>query len=119
MNGPFIVARANTVGTVQGAQKTPVKVVKVTKPSDGQAITVELGHDQPTKVDLTAIANLILFDNRSTVTIEPYFASMNMASPNVTFEMSPSALRFALIAHRDWAKQAVPDVRCQVSMPRR
>ena len=31
-------------------------VVKVTKPSDGQAITVELGHDQPIKIDLTAIA---------------------------------------------------------------
>ena len=25
----------------------------------------------------------------------------------------------ALIAHRDWAKRAVPDARCQVSMPRR
>jgi len=70
-----------------------VKVVKIKKPSDGQAITVELSHDQPTKVDLTATAKLILFDNRSTVTIEPYFASMNVASPNVTFEMiSPSSL---------------------------
>ena len=57
---------------------------KVTKPSDGQAITVELSHDQPIKIDLTAIAGenvtltrigerlIILFDNRSTVTIEPY-----------------------------------------------
>ena len=87
MNGPFIVAQANTAGTAQDAQKKPVKVVKVTKPSDGQAITVELGHDQPIKVDLTAIAGenfklarigeklIFLFDNRSTVTIEPYFDS--------------------------------------------
>ena len=79
--------------TAQGAQK---KSVKITKPSDGQAITVELGHDQPTKVDLTAIAGenvtltrigerlIILFDNRSTVTIEPYLDSMNVA-----FEVSP------------------------------
>ena len=79
--------------------KKPVKVVKVTKPSDGQAITVELSHDQPTKIDLTAIAGenitlarigerlIILFDNRSTVTIEPY--SIEWASPNVTFEVSP------------------------------
>jgi len=28
----------------------------VTKRSDGQAITVEISHDQPTQVDLTAIA---------------------------------------------------------------
>ena len=81
MNGPFIVAQANTASTAQGAQK---KSVKVTKPSDGQAITVELSHDQPIKIDLTAIAGenvtltrigerlIILFDNRSTVTIEPY-----------------------------------------------
>lgn len=54
MNGPFIVAQANTAGTAQDAQKEPVKVVKVTKPSDGQAITVELSHDQPIKIDLTA-----------------------------------------------------------------
>ena len=85
MNGPFIVAQAKTTGTAQGAQKRPVKVVKVTKPSDGQAITIELSHDQQTKIDLTAIAGenfklarigeklIFLFDNRSTVTIESYF----------------------------------------------
>ena len=96
MNGPFIVAQANTASTAQEAQKKPVKVVKVTKPSDGQAITVELSHDQPIKIDLTAIAGenvtltrigerlIILFDNRSTVTIEPYLDSMNVA-----FEVSP------------------------------
>ena len=93
MNGPFIVAQANTASTAQGAQK---KSIKVTKPSDGQAITVELSHDQPIKIDLTAIAGenvtltrigerlIILFDNRSTVTIEPYLDSMNVA-----FEVSP------------------------------
>ena len=52
MNGPFIVAQANTTGT---APIKPVKVVKVTKPSDGPAITVELGHDHQTKVDLTEL----------------------------------------------------------------
>ena len=52
MNGPN-VAQANTTGT---AQIKPVKVVKVTKPSDGLAITVELGHDQQIKVDPIAIA---------------------------------------------------------------
>ena len=53
------------------------------------------------KLDLTAIADekptlvhlgdklIFLFDNRSTVTIESYFNSLNVASPNVTFEVSP------------------------------
>src|SRR4051794_20138725 len=98
MNGRFMVAQADTAGTAQEAQKRPIKVVKVTKPSGGQAITIELGHDQQIKVDLTAIAsenfkvtrigeNLIfLFDNRSTVTIE---SDLNVASPNVTYEVSP------------------------------
>ena len=99
MNDRFIVAQANTTGTAQEAQKRPVKVVKVTKPSDGQAVTIELSHDQQIKVDLTAIADenftlsrigeklILLFDNHSTVTIEPYFDPV--ASPNVTFEVSP------------------------------
>ena len=96
MSVAVLVAQANTVSTELDVQKKPVKFVKVTKPSDGQAITVELGHDQPIKVDLTAIAGenitlarlgekfIILFDNRSTVTIEPYLDSMNVA-----FEVSP------------------------------
>ena len=131
MNGPFIVAQANTTSTAQEAQKKPFKVVKVTKPSDGQAITVELGHDQQIKVDLTAIAGenftlvhlgeklVILFDNRSTVTIEPYFASRNVAWPNVTFEMSPWALRSRPHRSPRLGKAALPDVLCQVKMPRR
>ena len=100
MNGPFIVAQANTAGTAQDAQKKPVKVVKVTKPSDGQAITVELSHD-PTKIDLTAIAGenftlsrvgeklIILFDNRSTVTIESYSDS-TCASPSFSPDYASS-----------------------------
>ena len=79
-----LLAQANTAGTAQDAQKKPVNVVKVTKPSDGQAITVELSHDQPTKIDLTAIAGenfalarigeklVFLFDNRSSLAIESF-----------------------------------------------
>src|SRR4051812_13575283 len=101
MNGPFIVVQADTDGTAQDVQKRPAKVVKVTKPSVGQAITVELGYDQQIKIDLTAIAGenftlarvgeklIIRFDNHSTVTIESYSDSMNVASPNMTFEVSP------------------------------
>ena len=50
MNGPFVVAQANTAHA-QDAPKKPV-IVKVTKPSDGQAITVELSHDQRSKSTL-------------------------------------------------------------------
>ena len=134
MNGPFIVAQANTAGTVQDAQKKPVKVVKVTKPSDGQAITVELGHDQQIKVDLTAIAGenftlarigeklIFLFDNRSTVTIESYFDSMNVASPNVTFEVSPGrvvgATEFATLFSITTDQSVLPAARSLARRPR-
>ena len=99
MNDRFIVAQVNTTGTAQEAQKRPVKVVKVTKPSDGQAITIELSHDQPTKIDLTAIASenftlahigeklIILFDNNSTVTVEPFFNSMGVPRQDLTVEV--------------------------------
>ena len=83
-----------------GSSAVP-RIVRVVKPSANQTVTIELGYDQKVKLDLTAIADekptlvhlgdklIILFDNRSTVTIEFYFDSMNVASPNVTFEVSP------------------------------
>ena len=76
MNGPF---RCRTSLPVQLPRKKPVRIVKVTKPSDGQAITVDLGYEQQAKLDLTAVANekmtlvhigeklIILFDNNATV----------------------------------------------------
>ena len=63
-------------------------MVKVTKPGAEEAVTVELGYDQKVGVDLSAVADekltriqigetlTILFDNKSTVTIHPYFDSM-------------------------------------------
>ena len=83
MNGPFVVAQANAPAAP--AIKKPVRIVKVTKPVDGQAITVELGYEQQTKLDLSGVANekmtfvhigeklIILFDNNATVTVEPFF----------------------------------------------
>ena len=54
MNGPIVVAQANvTTGEAVGGKK-PVRIVKVTKPSDGQAITIDLGYQQQAKLDLTA-----------------------------------------------------------------
>ena len=98
MNGPFVVAQANVAGAA-AAVKKPVRIVKVTKPSDGQAITVDLGYEQQTKLDLTAVANekmtlvhigeklIILFDNNATVTVEPFFDSMGVPRQDLTVEV--------------------------------
>ena len=98
MNGPFVVAQANVAGAA-AAVKKPVRIVKVTKPSDGQAITVELGYEQQSKLDLTAVANekmtlvhigeklIILFDNNATVTVEPFFDSMGVPRQDLTVEV--------------------------------
>ena len=91
MNGPFVVAQANVAAGA--AIKKPVRIVKVTKPSDGQAITVDLGYEQQTKLDLTAVANekmtlvhigeklIFLFDNNATVTVELLSNRMMSFSP--------------------------------------
>ena len=83
MNGPFVVAQASTAEAT--APNMPIRIVKVTKPSDGQATAVELGYEQQSKLDLTGVANekmtfvhigeklIILFDNNATVTVEPFF----------------------------------------------
>ncbi|BEV43881.1 hypothetical protein [Afipia carboxidovorans] len=82
MNERVWIAQANSV-PVQ--TDTPLKVVTVVKPGSEQAITIDLGFGQKTKLDLSSIANekmtmvhvgtklIILFDNHSTVTIEPFF----------------------------------------------
>ena len=66
---------------------TPVRIYKLTKPLTDQAVIVNLGYDQKVKIDFSAIANekitlvhvgeklIILFDNQSTVTVEPFFES--------------------------------------------
>ena len=99
MNGPFVVAQASTAEAT--APKKPIRIVKVTKPSDGQAITVDLGYEQQTKLDLTSVANekmtlvhigeklIILFDNGASVTVHPFFDSMGKALPNVAVEFTP------------------------------
>ena len=76
------------------------QVVKVVKPGDEQAVTIELGYDQKVKLDLTAVANekltlvhigeklIILFDNQSTVTVHPFFDSMGVPLSNVSVSVS-------------------------------
>ena len=75
-------------------------MVKVVKPGDEQAVTIELGYDQKVKLDLSAVANekitlvhigeklIILFDNKSTVTVHPFFDSMGVPLSNVSVGVS-------------------------------
>ena len=78
MNAPFVVAQAITTG--QAASRT---IVKLTKPANGQAVSVQL--DANTQLDFSGIANdqitlvrvgnqlVILFDNQATLTIPLFF----------------------------------------------
>ena len=84
MNAQFQVAQLSGSSTsVNNA--APPRIFRLTKPLGDQAVVVNLGYDQKVKVDFSAIANekitlvhvgdklIILFDNKSTVTVEPFF----------------------------------------------
>src|SRR5262245_39691515 len=97
MNPSSVVAQANPIGSAGGKAAT-VRVIKLAKPQGDQAHVVQLGYEQNYKLDFSAIANekitlvhigeklIILFDNKSTVTVEPFFDSMNAPLPNVAVE---------------------------------
>lgn len=100
MNAPIKFAQASTQADDKDPKKE-VKVVKITKPADGQAITIELSYDQSIKVDFSAIADeriiivrtgeraVILFDNGATVTLDPFFDSLRRPLANLEFEFGP------------------------------
>src|SRR6266576_801100 len=98
MNGPFVVAQ------VTGASAAPAsatRVIKLMKPQGGTAIVVQASYDGSIKVDFTEIANekitlvhvgerlIILFDNKSPLTITPFFFSMSVPLSNLTVEVGP------------------------------
>src|SRR3954467_68935 len=99
MNGQFQVAQAS--GTAGSNNNSPTRVFKLTKPLTDQAVIINLGYDQKVQVDFSAIANekitlvhvgeklIILFDNQSTVTVEPFFDSRHDALQNLTIEIAP------------------------------
>ena len=104
MDGAYQVAQATHTGTGNSSAKP--RIYKLTKPLADQAVTVNLGYDQKVQVDFSAIANekitlvhireklVILFDNSSTLTIEPFFDSRhdplaNLPLDNITIEMAP------------------------------
>src|SRR5436309_3677307 len=90
MNGQFQVAQAS--GTGVSNSNTPPRIFKLTKPLTDQAVIVNVGYDQQVQLDFSAIANekitlvhvgeklIILFDNDSTLTVEPFFDSRRDAS---------------------------------------
>ncbi|MCA6122754.1 hypothetical protein J6500_12730 [Bradyrhizobium sp. WSM 1704] len=108
MQGQFQVAQATGAGN--SVNSAPVRIYKLTKPLTDQAVVINLGYDQKVKVDFSSIANekitlvhvgeklIILFDNQSTVTVEPFFDSRadsqgqsqdGGARSNITVEMAP------------------------------
>src|SRR3981081_4862095 len=95
MNSPIRVAQA--AGIVAGGNAFP-SPVKVSKPQTSQAVTIHL--DGPVKVDLTAIGNdnvtfvhvgdrlIILFDNQSTVTLDPFYGADGAPLPTILLELA-------------------------------
>src|SRR5947208_9143623 len=99
MNGQFQVAQASCTGVSKSGARP--RVFKLTNPLTDQAVIINLGYDQKVQVDFSAIANekitlvhvgeklIILFDNQSTVTVEPFFDSRHDALQNLTIEIAP------------------------------
>src|SRR4051812_33139573 len=99
MNGQFQVAQASGAGGSNN--NSPARVFKLTKPLTDQAVMINLGYDQKVQVDFSAIANekitlvhigeklIVLFDNQSTVTVEPFFDSRHDALGNLTIQVAP------------------------------
>jgi large repetitive protein len=91
----------NTIAQITGALPNAEfpKVFKLTKPQTHQAITIHL--DGASKLDLSAIGNenvtfvhagdrlVILFDNQSTVTIEPFYDSKGLPLADISVDLSP------------------------------
>lgn len=99
MNAQFQIAQLS--GSTPANNAAPPRIYKLTKPLGDQAVVVNLGYDQKVKVDFSAIANekitlvhvgeklIILFDNKSTVTVEPFFDSRNDGLDNMAIEVAP------------------------------
>src|SRR5216683_5933366 len=98
MNKQFQVAQASGTGISNSA--APARIFTLTKPLTDQSVVINLGYEQKVKVDFSGIAQekitlvhvgeklIILFDNQSTVTVEPFFDSRHDAQ-NITIEMAP------------------------------
>ena len=100
MNGPFVVAQANT----GGSSATPVQVLKLIKPKAGETDIMHASFTGTVKIDFTAIANEqitlfhdsknqslhVIFADGSQIIIEPFFDSRGTVLGNLIFEMGPN-----------------------------
>ena len=100
MNGPFVVAQANT----GGSSATPVQVLKLIKPKAGETDIMHASFTGTVKIDFTAIADEkitlfhdsknqslhVIFADGSQVIIEPFFDSTGTVLANLLFEMGPN-----------------------------
>src|SRR4029079_19173269 len=100
MNGPFVVAQANT----GGASATPVQVLKLIKPKAGETDILHAAFNGTVKIDFTAIANEkitlfhdsknqslhVIFADGSQIMIEPFFDSRGTVLANLLFELGPN-----------------------------
>jgi hypothetical protein len=99
MNAEFQVAQAT--GAAIPTNTTPVRTFTLAKPLTDQAVVVHLGFDQKVKLDFSAIANekitlvhvgeklIILFDNKSTITVDPVFDSRHDDQHLLSIELAP------------------------------
>jgi len=99
MNAQFQVAQIS--GSQSSPSSAPARIFRIAKPLTDQAVVVNLGYDQKATIDFTAVANekitlvhvgeklIILFDNKSTVTVEPFFDSRHDAQQNLSVEVAP------------------------------
>ncbi|MBR0822287.1 DUF5801 repeats-in-toxin domain-containing protein, partial [Bradyrhizobium liaoningense] len=99
MNAQFQVAQA--ASTTVATNSTPVRTFSLTKPLTDQAVVLHLGYDQKVKLDFSSIANekitlvhvgeklIILFDNKSTITVDPVFDSRHDGQQLLSIELAP------------------------------
>ena len=97
MGSTFEVAQAAGSNPVP----TPAHTIVLTKPANGQAITVQTSSDGSVLIDFSAIANekitlvhvgeklVILFDNQATLTLDPFYDAHNIPLQNLTVEVAP------------------------------
>ncbi|MFC0243784.1 T1SS-143 repeat domain-containing protein [Rhodopseudomonas telluris] len=96
MNAPVLLAQLS--GSSSQSSAAP-KSLKIAKPQSGQAVTIHL--DGAAKIDFSQISSekltfvrlgdrlIILFDNQSTLSIDPVFNNAGAPLPDVSFEMAP------------------------------
>ena len=94
MNTPFVLAQASP----QVPGLSPPRIIQLAKPSGNQSATVQL--DGATRLDFSQIGNetvtlvrvgeklIILFDNQTTLTVQPVFSADGEPRPDVTFALT-------------------------------